>query len=75
MTTTAELQEWVNDLKRDVPGEPNRKEMASAVARMMQVRFGMNTSNLNLLFMDQKEGMDSLIHAMEDSPGEFPFAR
>ena len=25
MTTTAELQEWLNDLKRDVPDEPNRK--------------------------------------------------
>ena len=71
MATTADLQEWVNDLRRDVPDEPNRKEMASAVARMMQVRFGMDTSNLNLLFMDQKEGMDSLIRAMGDRPGEF----
>ena len=72
MPTTAELQEWINDLKRDVPGEPNRQEMAYALERMMQVKMGMNTSNVNLLFVDQKEAMDSLIHEMEDRPGEFP---
>ena len=72
MTTTAELQEWLNDLKRDVPDEPNRREMAYALERMMQVKMGMNTSNVNLFFTDQKEAMDSLIHEMEDRPGEFP---
>ena len=72
MTTTAELQEWANDLlKRDVPGEPNRQEMAYALERMMQVKMGMNTSNVNLLFVDQKEAMDSLIHEMEEHPSEF----
>ena len=38
----------------------------------MQVKMGMNTSNVNLFFTDQKEAMDSLIHEMEDRPGEFP---
>ena len=72
MATTAELQEWLNDLKRDVPGEPNRREMAYALERMMQVKLGMNPSNVNLFFVDQTEAIDSLIHEMEDRPGEFP---